>query len=174
MTNKDFFIQRWQAELPRTIIALKALPCAEKLSYRPASKNRSAKELVDHFVSHAEDLIEALEDGVINHRVMANYASIDEAINAMRAQGAIIVDPVTVPHLAELSDPELVVMAYEFKNDVNNYLAGRKGLKVKTLADLIAFNQECFGAGNWIGAVGDVSSGELGRVTDKLAHMMMV
>jgi amidase len=59
----------------------------------------------------------------------------------MRAQGAIIVDPVTLPHLSELSDPEMTVMLYDFKNDLNNYLAGRKGLHMKTLADLIAFNQ---------------------------------
>lgn len=66
---------------------------------------------------------------------------LDEAIAAMRAQGAIIVDPVTLPHLSELSDPETTVMLYDFKNDINNYLAGRKGLQIKTLADLIAFNQ---------------------------------
>ena len=66
---------------------------------------------------------------------------LDEAIAAMRAQGAIIVDPVTIPHLSELGDPEMTVLLYDFKNDINNYLAGRKGLKMKTLADLIAFNQ---------------------------------
>jgi amidase len=66
---------------------------------------------------------------------------LEEAIAAMRAQGAIIVDPVTLPHLSELSDPEMTVMLYDFKNDLNNYLAGRKGLHMKTLADLIAFNQ---------------------------------
>jgi amidase len=66
---------------------------------------------------------------------------LDEAIAAMKAQGAIIVDPVTLPHLADLGDPEMTVMLYDFKNDINAYLANRSGLQVKTLADLIAFNQ---------------------------------
>jgi amidase len=94
---------------------------------------------------------------------------LDEAINTMRAQGAIIVDPVTVPHLSELSDPELVVMAYEFKNDVNNYLAGRKGLKVKTLADLIAFNQrEAAAEMPWFGQDLFEQAQSKGPLTDKV------
>jgi amidase len=66
---------------------------------------------------------------------------LDEAIAAMKAQGAVIVDPVTLPHLAELSDPEMTVMLYDFKHDLNAYLANRKGLQVKTLADLIDFDK---------------------------------
>jgi amidase len=66
---------------------------------------------------------------------------LDEAIAAMKAQGAIIVDPVTLPHLADLGDPEMTVMLYDFKHDLNAYLAGRTGLQVKTLADLIAFDK---------------------------------
>jgi uncharacterized damage-inducible protein DinB len=81
MTNKEFFQQCWRAEVEPTLIALKALPSAEKLDYKPAEKNRTAKELVDHFVSHVEDLVEAAETGVLNHRVMASYATIDDAIN---------------------------------------------------------------------------------------------
>lgn len=66
---------------------------------------------------------------------------LNEAIAAMKAQGAIIIDPVTLPHLTELGDPEMTVMLYDFKHDLNAYLAERKGLKVKTLADLIAFDK---------------------------------
>jgi amidase len=66
---------------------------------------------------------------------------LDEAIAVMKAQGAIIVDPVTLPHLNDLSDPELTVMAYDFKHDINAYLVNRPRIDVKTLADLIAFNK---------------------------------
>lgn len=66
---------------------------------------------------------------------------LNEAIAAMKAQGAIIVDPVTLPHLNELGDAEMTVMLYDFKHDLNAYLADRKGLQVKTLADLIDFDQ---------------------------------
>lgn len=82
MTNKQFFQQRWKSEMEPTMIALRALVASDKLDYRPAPRNRSAKELVDHFVSHVEDLIEAAETGVLNHRVTASYSSIDEAMNA--------------------------------------------------------------------------------------------
>ena len=80
MTNKEFFQQCWRSEVTPTITALKALPAADKLAYKPAEKNRTAKQLVDHFVSHVEDLIEGVETGIINHRVMASYGSCEEAI----------------------------------------------------------------------------------------------
>ncbi|WP_130619936.1 amidase [Dyella amyloliquefaciens] len=67
---------------------------------------------------------------------------LDESIALMKAQGAIIVDPVELPHLKDLGDSELTVLLYDFKHDINTYLATRTGLKVKTLADLIAFNQQ--------------------------------
>ena len=66
---------------------------------------------------------------------------LEQAIATMKAQGAIIIDPVTLPHLSELGTPESTVLSYDFKHDLNAYLATRSGLVVKTLADVIAFNQ---------------------------------
>ena len=66
---------------------------------------------------------------------------LEQAIATMKAQGAIIVDPVTLPHLSELSAPESTILQYDLKHDLNAYLATRTGLMVHTLADLIAFNQ---------------------------------
>jgi amidase len=66
---------------------------------------------------------------------------LEQAIATMKAQGAIIVDPVTLPHLSELGTPESTVLSYDFKHDLNAYLATRSGLAVNTLADVIAFNQ---------------------------------
>ncbi|WP_139350900.1 amidase [Rhodanobacter sp. C01] len=66
---------------------------------------------------------------------------LEQAIATMKAQGAIIVDPVTLPHLSELGAQESTVLQYDFKHDINAYLATRTGLKVHTLADLIAFDQ---------------------------------
>ena len=63
-----------------------------------------------------------------------------EAIATMKAQGAIIVDPVTLPHLDDLGPLETRVLLSDFKHDLDAYLASRSGLEVKTLADLIAFN----------------------------------
>lgn len=80
MSNREFFQQMWKSEMAGTIRALKALGDAEQFTYRPAEKNRTAKQLVDHFVTHAEDLIEGVETGVINHRVNAEYPSIADAL----------------------------------------------------------------------------------------------
>jgi amidase len=66
---------------------------------------------------------------------------LDAAIATMKAQGAIIVDPVQLPHLSELGAPEMTVLLYDFKHDINAYLATRTGLAVHTLADLIAFDR---------------------------------
>jgi amidase len=66
---------------------------------------------------------------------------LEQSIALMKAQGAIIIDPVTLPHLSELGPLELTVMSYDFKHDINAYLATRPKLKVKNLADLIAFDQ---------------------------------
>ncbi len=66
---------------------------------------------------------------------------LNQAIAVMKANGAIIVDPVTLPHLSELGAPETTVLLYDFKHDINAYLATRSGLNVHTLADLITFDR---------------------------------
>jgi amidase len=65
----------------------------------------------------------------------------DQAIEALRAQGAVIVDKVEVKGGKPLDDAELTVLHYEFKDGINKYLAGRPGVP-QTLADLIAFNEK--------------------------------
>ena len=66
----------------------------------------------------------------------------DEAVAEMKRRGAEVVDPADVPNVKELGDPELEVMLFEFKADLEAYLAslGPKA-RVKTLADAIAFNE---------------------------------
>jgi amidase len=66
---------------------------------------------------------------------------LEQAIVLMKQQGAIIVDPVELPHLNELSELEGTVLKYEFKDAINAYLADHPKLKVRSLADVIAFNQ---------------------------------
>lgn len=66
---------------------------------------------------------------------------LEQSIALMKAQGAVIVDPVTLPHVSDLGDAEMTVLLYDFKHDINAYLATRPQLKAKNLADLIAFNR---------------------------------
>lgn len=67
-------------------------------------------------------------------------ALFEDALATLRDLGAEIVDPTDVPHATELEDPEFEVLLYEFKADLEAYLAGRSGDVPHTLAELIAFN----------------------------------
>lgn len=71
-------------------------------------------------------------------------AAVDAAIGVMRELGAEIIDPITVPSAGEISesDAEFTVLLYEFKADLAAYLAGRPNSPVRTLSDLIRFNDE--------------------------------
>jgi amidase len=67
---------------------------------------------------------------------------IAEALHALKAEGAVIVDPADIPGAGEYDQAELEVLLYEFKADLNAYLAAwAPGAKVRTLKDVIAFNE---------------------------------
>lgn len=66
---------------------------------------------------------------------------VEAAIDVMKRAGAVIVDPADIPHAGEYDDAEFTVLLYEFKADLNAYLAGLGDqAPYKTLADLIAYN----------------------------------
>ncbi|HEY8166004.1 MAG TPA: amidase [Gemmatimonadaceae bacterium] len=68
---------------------------------------------------------------------------IEEALRTMSRLGAKIVDPANMDSAGKYDDTELEVLLYEFKADLNAYLAGlNKGMRVKTLADIIRFNDD--------------------------------
>ena len=66
---------------------------------------------------------------------------VEAAIAVMKKMGAVIVDPADIPHAGEYDDAEFDVLLYEFKADLNAYLAEwAPGAPVRTLADIIAFD----------------------------------
>jgi amidase len=67
--------------------------------------------------------------------------TINDAIATMKAQGAIVVDPANIETAGKFDDSEFDVLLYEFKADLNKYLAslGPKA-PVKSLQEIIAFN----------------------------------
>ena len=91
MSNQNFFINRWQEELPITVNCLRQVP-EDKWDWQPHLKTRSAKQLVDHIVCHAEDLAEGVETGVINHRLMTEYSSTEEAIQDFEKYSAKLLE----------------------------------------------------------------------------------
>jgi len=63
------------------------------------------------------------------------------AIEQMRAQGAVIIDPADIPTAKQMSKTEAEhrVLTFEFKADLNAYLTELTNSTVHTLADVIAF-----------------------------------
>ena len=66
---------------------------------------------------------------------------VNQAIADMKAQGAVIVDPADIPTAAKMDACEIEVLLYEFKADLNAYLAVRGSSRVRSLQDVIAFNE---------------------------------
>jgi amidase len=67
----------------------------------------------------------------------------EECLAEMKRQGAELVDPANLPSHGQYDDDEITVLLYEFKAGVNAYLARlRPNIKARTLADLIAFNDQ--------------------------------
>jgi amidase len=65
----------------------------------------------------------------------------DEAINGMKRAGAEVVDPVEIPTIGKFDDAELLVLLYEFKDDLNRYLAWLgASTQVHSMKDVINFN----------------------------------
>ncbi|HEV7596448.1 MAG TPA: amidase, partial [Gemmatimonadaceae bacterium] len=67
---------------------------------------------------------------------------VNDAIDAMKANGAVIVDPANIETAGKFDDSEFDVLLYEFKADLNNYLASLgPRAPVKSLQDIIAYNE---------------------------------
>lgn len=101
----------------------------------------------------------------------------EEALAVLRERGAELIDEVEIPGEADLRESfggtearsEMLVMEYEFKAGIEEYLATRPGAPVRSLADLIHFNEEhaaeempYFGQERW------VSAEARGPLTDEL------
>jgi amidase len=60
----------------------------------------------------------------------------------MKKLGAVVVDPTEIPTSGKFDDSELEVLLYEFKADLNTYLAGLgPQAPVHSLKEIIAFNE---------------------------------
>jgi amidase len=65
-----------------------------------------------------------------------------DAIALLKAQGATIVEVELQKMIGEASAGEGLVLQYEFKDGLNRYLSTVTDVKVRSLADVIAFNKE--------------------------------
>ncbi len=74
-----------------------------------------------------------------NPRVDAVF---ETSLAALRDAGAILVDPAAIETAKQIDEPEFEVLLYEFRADLDAYLAGLgPNVAVHSLADVVAFNE---------------------------------
>ena len=67
----------------------------------------------------------------------------NDLLAEMKKLGAVLVDPADIPTTGKFDDSEFEVLLYEFKADLNTYLAGLgPQAPVRSLKDVIAFNEK--------------------------------
>jgi amidase len=117
----------------------------------PATAASEIRGLADYTPFLEADGLRGMRIGVAR-RFLGFHAAVDRvvetAIEAMGAAGAIVVDPVDLRPAgrqagrASIGAAETQVLLYEFKANLNAYLAMRgPDAEVRSLADLIAFNE---------------------------------
>lgn len=84
--------------------------------------------------------------GVARRKVTGYHPGTDriftEALETLKDLGAFLLDPADIPHLGEYDEAEFQVLLYEFKDNLERYLATwAPSSPYRTLADLIAFNE---------------------------------
>jgi amidase len=96
-------------------------------------------------------------------------AVIDAALNVLKEQGAVLVDPTEIPSLTKIGDAEYEVMLYEFKDGLNGYLASLGvSTPVHTLQEVIDFNlKHADKELPWFGQEIFLKAQEKGPLTDK-------
>jgi amidase len=86
----------------------------------------------------------------VDRRLFSDAKSADAGLNGvaegafevMRSLGATLVDPIEPADTNASTEAELTVLLTEFKVDIAAYLAGLRRTALRTLADLIAFNDD--------------------------------
>lgn len=111
----------------------------------PATRPMRTKVVRDYLAALQPDALKGARIGVARKGfgLPANVEPVlSEAIAALKGLGAVIVDPTDIGRLNKIGDAETVVLDFEFKVGIAAYLESRGATtKLKTLADLIAFNQ---------------------------------
>lgn len=108
-----------------------------------ASSERPTTAPIDYVAHLKADALKGARIGVVR-KLMGFHPDTDaamaRAIAQLKAAGAIVVDA-EIPTLGQWDADEFTMLHYEFKAGLNDYLA-RSSAPQRTLADLIAYNQQ--------------------------------
>lgn len=151
------------------VLLLNALVCADAAD--PATQAKGRRTHTDYTAFLDAHGLKGKRIGIARKAFFGYSAPTDriagEAIEALKAAGAEIIDPADIPTAGQFDADELTVLLYEFKADLDSYLAtlGPQA-RVHSLKDVVAFNERekvrelpFFGQEHMIKAVG------LGRLT---------
>jgi len=111
----------------------------------PATAASAGRAQTDYTPFLNRDGLRGARLGVVRN-LMGSDARVDaiveESLELMRQLGAEILDPVNVETSEKFRETEFEVLLYEFKADLNQYLAGLgPEAPVHSLAEIIAFNE---------------------------------
>ncbi len=98
------------------------------------------------YLSHLKpDGLKGKRIGVVRN-LMGYHKGLDsifeQNLATLRAQGATIVDELSFENKGQWDDAEFAVLLYEFKHDLNQYLANTAAGLPKSLAEIIEYNQQ--------------------------------
>jgi len=110
-----------------------------------ATRASAGHSQTDYTTSLDKDGLKGARIGVARKRYTGYHPETDKlftaALDLMRQHGATIVDPADIETAGKTDDSAFELLLYEFKADLNAYLAGvEPSLGVKSLADVMAFN----------------------------------
>ena len=111
----------------------------------PATAPLKEHPLVDYTRFLDANSLKGVRIGVMRH--FAGFhekvdAAFEQALDTLRAHGAVLVDHADIPTAEKLEADEQMVLQYEFKDGINRYLATRQGTGPRTLTELITYDNE--------------------------------
>ena len=111
-----------------------------------ATKEASRRRSPDYTKFLDPDGLKGARIGVPRKVLAGQSAPADRVVTAaiadMKRLGAVIVDPADIATADAFGKTELEVLLYEFKADLNTYLASLPNARARTLKDLIEFNEK--------------------------------
>ncbi|MEO7084061.1 MAG: amidase [Gemmatimonadaceae bacterium] len=109
-----------------------------------ATKGSVGHSMTDYTSVLDKNGLKGARIGVARKRYTGYSAATDKvfaaALDLMKKNGAIIVDPADIATAGGTDDSEFDLLLYEFKAALNAYLGGLPAGGVRSLADVIAFN----------------------------------
>jgi len=110
----------------------------------PATAESAARRAADYARSLDPNGLRGARIGVAR-KYFGFSDAVDDLMNSvmeeMKRQGAVLVDPADLESHGKFDDTEFLVLLYELKADLESYLASRPDARVRSLKDIIEFNE---------------------------------